>query len=358
MNEKFLRNGPIPPSIDIERKGYDQTLYIFPYAELRKLQESFRPTVVGNTSLVQNLTNAECIRAYGGRFTSGKGDVVAVTNDAMTDRNSTVFQVYIDNYDAVVMNWVCQDMPAYTHRSALIPGDSSYPGGIDFCDASKVAQNASNWTLDGHRIEYCLSKVVPDHCKLLFSTYILAIVIIMNAAKTASMIWAFRSQKEATLVTIGDAVASFLDRPEELTKGRCLMAEKDVNAGPLDWRRGDKDASVALPTAMTLNAKNTRRWFIAVGTTKWLIMVALFVLSIITVAILLQFGVRELSNYGLDLSSALSLGFGKLDTRALIDIGLPSTGVTGLISDVLLSNLAQLVCSTIRCSVFLLRFNS
>jgi hypothetical protein len=38
-------------------------------------------------------------------------------------------------------------------------------------------------------------------------------------------------QKDATLVTIGDALANFLDRPDELTKGRCLMAKVDVHKG-------------------------------------------------------------------------------------------------------------------------------
>ena len=357
MTEDFLDRGPIPPSIDIMRYANSGIGYLFDYSTLRNIQDYYtRPTVM-NESLVQNLSNAECIEAYGpSLITAGRSNVLAVTSSTTAAKNTSLLQIYLDNFDSVYEKWVCQDLPVHlwTHfhshtweESRYSPGPSSYPGGISFCDVATVARNASNWTLAGHKIDYCLSKVEPDRCKLLFSTYILAVVVLMNAAKAAGMIWTALSRKQTTLVTVGDAVKSFLDRPDELTKGRCLMAEKDVSSGPLRWTKNGQAASDTPPPTRTVSGFSGHHWFVAVSTKRWLMTVALFVASLTTVGVLLQYAIDELAGYLEKPSSVFSQGFGQLDIRALIDIGLPSKGLGGLVSDVLLSNLPQLICSSL-----------
>ncbi|KAK5146360.1 hypothetical protein LTR04_001061, partial [Oleoguttula sp. CCFEE 6159] len=38
-----------------------------------------------------------------------------------------------------------------------------------FCDIAKAKANATNWTIDGKKIQYCLAKIAPPECKLQFS---------------------------------------------------------------------------------------------------------------------------------------------------------------------------------------------
>lgn len=76
----------------------------------------------------------------------------------------------------------------------------------------------------GVRIDHCLAKKVETHCKLQFPVQLLVAVIICNCAKSVLMFWTLWHQHDKTLVTPGDAIASWLDNPDDLTKGDCLMA--------------------------------------------------------------------------------------------------------------------------------------
>lgn len=74
------------------------------------------------------------------------------------------------------------------------------------------------WILDGKEVHYCLSKIVPQHCKLMFSVHILIAVIACNAVKCLSMIWLICTQRESTFVTFGDGLSSWLRQPDRVTK--------------------------------------------------------------------------------------------------------------------------------------------
>lgn len=149
-------------------------------------------------------------------------------------------------------------------------------------------------------------------------------------------------QKDATLVTIGDAMASFLDTPDELTKGRCLMAKVDVDKGPLRWRlRGAGDIPNTKPLPVTYYAPLQRRWFGAASVKRWCVTMGLCLAGLITGAVLLGIGVGSIKSYLGGGQTVFSLGFGAVDSRAIIDAGLPQGGSGGLVSAVLLANLPQ-----------------
>ena len=71
-------------------------------------------------------------------------------------------------------------------------------------------------------IDYCLSKPVREHCKLQFSLTIMIVVIVCNMIETVCMIIILWKQDLEPLVTLGDAIASFLDRPDVTTKRNCI----------------------------------------------------------------------------------------------------------------------------------------
>ncbi len=197
----------------------------------------------------------------------------------------------------------------------------------------------------GAPIEYCLAQIAPSHCKLQFSMQILITVILMNVCKSVCMFLTLYRQKDATLVTIGDALSSFLDRPDPLTKDRCLMAKVDVHNGPLRWRAsGVKNTPNTKPLPVTYYAPLRRRWFAGATVLRWCITIGLCTAALITAGTLLGIGVGGTQTY-LSGQSVFSLGFGAVDSRSLIDVGLPQYGASGLLSSVLLANLPQAIVS-------------
>ena len=80
----------------------------------------------------------------------------------------------------------------------------------------------------GQKIDYCMSERTLPKCRLEFSVYILVAVIVCNIIKSVAMFWTLLRQRESTLVTFGDAISSWLDRPDETTIHRCLMSKKAV----------------------------------------------------------------------------------------------------------------------------------
>ncbi|KAK0259970.1 hypothetical protein LTR01_004511 [Friedmanniomyces endolithicus] len=223
--------------------------------------------------------------------------------------------------------------------------DSEQAQGTTNCDISGARNNAATWTMLGAKIEYCLAQIAPSHCKLQFSMQILITVILMNACKSACMFLTLYRQKDATLVTIGDALSSFLDRPDPLTKDRCLMAKVDVHNGPLRWRAsGVKNTPNTKPLPVTYYAPLRRRWFAGATVLRWCITIGLCTAALITAGTLLGIGVGGTQTY-LSGQSVFSLGFGAVDSRSLIDVGLPQYGASGLLSSVLLANLPQAIVS-------------
>lgn len=139
------------------------------------------------------------------------------------------------------------------------------------CDPPTARKNSNYWKVNGYEIEYCLSQLVRPHCKLQFSLTILGVVIAMNFCKFVSMFWTVFWQKSPTLVTVGDALASFLDSPDTLTQGRCLTSNDDIGKGPLQWLLEGSRLPNTRPPAVAYQTPIRRRWFAAGSARRWII---------------------------------------------------------------------------------------
>ncbi|KAL4921825.1 hypothetical protein BDW62DRAFT_97229 [Aspergillus aurantiobrunneus] len=87
----------------------------------------------------------------------------------------------------------------------------------------------------GIDIEGCLVIPREGKCQLLYNPPICIIVAITAAVKVAAMFLAAKLDRcrSEPLLTVGDAVASFLTRPDPTTKGACWMAKSDMGKS---WR--------------------------------------------------------------------------------------------------------------------------
>jgi hypothetical protein len=104
--------------------------------------------------------------------------------------------------------------------------DSSYS--YCFQVISAVIANAQNWKPDDFSAQYCLSEKVPGTCGFNMNLIIILIVVICNAGKLSGMLYVAFGSLEDPLITIGDAVSSFLTSPDHTTRDMCLVSRKDV----------------------------------------------------------------------------------------------------------------------------------
>jgi hypothetical protein len=96
-------------------------------------------------------------------------------------------------------------------------------------------------------IDYCLSEKSDPSCKVQFILAIAIVVTILNFFKVILIFYTALGTKENPLLTMGDAVASFLEQKDETTKGMCLLSVRDVKAhdqyflaGPQAWNGGQR----------------------------------------------------------------------------------------------------------------------
>ena len=202
------------------------------------------------------LTNEACIKVYMQEFLTDNANVLAVTsalNDSSLVLNST--------YPAYVYG----TMPDVQVGTGTWPWPCAnyFNSETNTCDTSALLSEAANWTIDvevgaSYPIQYCLSQPAEKHCTTQFSLLIIIIVIICNITKLACMIMLLLRQQAKPLVTLGDAVESFLETPDPTTENMCLADKSEFSAKK--------------PWSATRDSYEPRqlRWFAGASWKRWL----------------------------------------------------------------------------------------
>ena len=114
------------------------------------------------------------------------------------------------------------------------------------------------WRVSGYEIEFCMYQPVSEVCELQFYGLVLLIIIFCNSIKLATMIVTLFKASEPPLVTIGDCVATYLERPDENTSNLCLMGKTLALKGPLPKGR-----------VVQKWTRRRRWWFAAASVKRW-----------------------------------------------------------------------------------------
>ncbi|PWY89613.1 hypothetical protein BO94DRAFT_623599 [Aspergillus sclerotioniger CBS 115572] len=203
-------------------------------------------------------------------------------------------------------------------------------------------------------VSHCLVKEEEQRCQLFFSPPIAIVVIICNILKVICMALTARVERTDLMLTVGDALASFLTRPDPATLGRCLLSHADMTHGPQAWNL--PAISFGRPKGYTLSAPEypldpimpttselypsllpcRQRWYQAASRKRWAVVLSIFLACLITAIYLFTYAVRQSASF----STAMSLGFAQ--TRADTMIKHLSANMIAL---VLLTNTPQLVLS-------------
>ena len=247
------------------------------------------PTFIHNLGLnSKNLTrldNAACVQAYEGDWISEWRTVLLVTN---RHSNDSILDIYTSNHrdDLNDPSWLCG---FYQAESLRQPGTRT-------CDLGDLKTHLDNWSIkfwplsDGLppcpydlwecndarfqtvRIEYCLAEPVEPSCMISISTPLLITVIICNAAKLTCLVYTLLLGDFKPLITVGDAIASFLRSPDERTRECGLLSARNLRYKKSPVNEGKSDNLSHRPSAHLPKKWEWKCewWFHGASTGRWL----------------------------------------------------------------------------------------
>lgn len=214
---------------------------------------------------LHRLENSDCVDAYATAFQSTYGSVILVT-DNFREINSyevigleEVFQPteHMGGGEVGPFEWICEDI--------MLDG-----AGVCRNYLSEIrAQVASNsWEVGGYPISHCLSEISPEHCKLQHSLPLAVAIIVFNLIKAIIMCYVALTVADTPILTTGDAISSFMMKPDQFSRRRCLLSMEDVES-QRPWTSGEH---------ITYH-KQPKRWASALPPLRWAFGILLYVLT-------------------------------------------------------------------------------
>ena len=322
-----------------------------------------------NTESLSHLNRTQCIKRYISSTPGQKDVLVVAANITMEDKasmeggasNSSLLydMANVDNGPSWIWaeGWLCS---AFDQRPDLRPKS--------WCTADFLLSKEAEWTLRIYtwnsngtiekslwvKVDYCLSAGVESldgFCALRYSAEILLVVCILNLGKCAAIYYTaylhYRSDKtpreKASLVTIGDAAASFLAEKDPTTEHLPFASREDF--ARKEWPSRHSPWSHTGPSLYSI------RWFKAASYIQWLVMLTLYIAVLVIVAVLLAKGIdaEQRRDVAVDVRSLIAQGLGTPQPYA---VGLTSltksmSQVAGFYFAVLFANMWQ-VSRTVR----------
>ena len=137
-------------------------------------------------------------------------------------------------------------------------------------------------------ISGCKSERTGEKCKVQFSLEIMIVVICCNFVKACCMIMAVIRAREPTIVTLGDAVGSFLRIPDQTTIGMCFADRQFIEK---EWSRGCRTEP------RQWKQKEVKRWWNSISKTRWIISNFFCLIIVIAAVVSLQLAVELEAQY-------------------------------------------------------------
>ncbi|PUU76453.1 hypothetical protein B9Z19DRAFT_1149369 [Tuber borchii] len=280
----------------------------------------------GSTPGYEDLTAPQCIRLYSTDILQDRRNLFLITNHTS---NATYDNTFLDTWwyihagGALTATWTCL-----------------YLQGSLRCNTNKLASRVASgipWlvqigTGEMVKIKGCKSEKVAGKCKVQFSLGIMIAVICCNLVKACCMVMAVLRSREPTLVTLGDAIDSYLRIPDPTTMGICFADRRFIKrewrhgsrAGPRQWKR-----------------KGIQRWWTSVSKTRWITCIFFCSIAIIITGVLLGKGIGQDGEFlSTDLKSLWTRGFGKVNSVSVVTVRFQN-----ITQAILLANLPQTILS-------------
>ncbi|CUS09939.1 unnamed protein product, partial [Tuber aestivum] len=290
-----------------------------------------------NSQSYEDLTPARCTKIYNTDFMSKHRNLYLITNHSSntTHNNTLLGMIKVGALYISPSNWMC---PGYFDMTGTGPINTT-------CNPDKLASKVAKghpWrisVLGGSDVEIigCKSEKTPEKCKVQFSLGIMIVVICCNLIKACSMVIAVARSREPTLVTLGDALDSFLRTPDQATIGMCFAGQRFVKR---EWRSGLR----IMPEQWKV--KGVQRWRTSVSTTRWRTCNFFCLAVIVAAGWLLQSGMAKDGAYlqtdiaSMQKDKRWTRGFGKINSISLVALHFRN-----ITEATLLANLPQTILS-------------
>ncbi|PUU77989.1 hypothetical protein B9Z19DRAFT_1108550 [Tuber borchii] len=220
-----------------EPGAYSNLTAAIPYREEDRTFRSALEDYNASTSTYKDLNPSECIKLYNTDYVTSYGNSFLITQHSSntTHNNTLLDMIYVAGYETLSNIWPCSYHLMHgfhVHRVSEVA-----------CNPSKLMSNVTSglpWLMKlttGEEVEIggCKSERTAEQCKVQFSLEIMIVVICCNFVKACCMVIAVIRSREPTLVTLGDAVDSFLRTPDPTTMGICFADRQFIER---EWRRG------------------------------------------------------------------------------------------------------------------------
>lgn len=194
----------------------------------------------------KRISTANCAQTYKDRYISAYRNVVAITNnngsDPWNSRDWSIASINSDAYTIKTKNpvrvlqrplgseaisagadasgtWMCN----LRLTSEIGWRDPDHSLGCD--NNERLVGNPDDWgrgyQIGAARIQYCLAEELQEKCGLYFHSGLMLVVLLANVVKLCCMGLAAERllQGPKPLLTTGDAVESFISRPDPTKKG-------------------------------------------------------------------------------------------------------------------------------------------
>ncbi|KAL2839743.1 hypothetical protein BJY01DRAFT_250343 [Aspergillus pseudoustus] len=262
---------------------------------------------------LKNLTEIECYNAFAETYHTTYGSVILISDDVDSAYDYGHIEsepVWRPLQDWTPHSWMCQYDPV--------------------C-AAEAEQG--NWTLpwDPYRINSCLAERVPQRCRLQYSLPLTIAVIVANLAKAIILGYMSFSRADPPMLTTGDAVASFLHRPDPFSVGRCLLSAKEV--------RGSGQSTDDNQYRPVAYHGDRARWYSAVPKRKWVPIIIFWAVAIGICIGLIIYGQQN------DGSEIWAAKFGKTASMNASTIIKGDWWPKSLLANTIIANVPQLIFS-------------
>jgi hypothetical protein len=284
------------------------------------------------------LTNEECIGVYSKDFVEDRRNVLVVVKNPPTNEGSLLKRTLNEFPEKITTEynafaWIC-DSPELANQTGACCENEF---GFIPCSkmTSKLLERADRWETGGFEVDHCLSEVVASECHLHFSLILMAVVLGFNVLKVIGISYVAFRLGEAPLVTVGDAVESFIRHPDRTSEGMCLASHD----------------SVVTSTKLGYTATSMRfepgqhRFYEAATWKQWSFLLTLFAIAGAGTSVCLALGIDNFKG-DKTIENAWVIGLGTVKPQNLV-MGwkLPGYGNTSIIVSTLIANAPQALFS-------------
>lgn len=293
----------------------------------------------------KQMDNRDCINNYAHDFISQYRNVILMVSNVTAHPNETLLQVVVNelppsgHLDATFdsFHWICNDTQTSNKTNVW---DRNSAGFVPCAAIAPKLENIANawWKSGGYSISGCYAEETRPDCHLHFAPHFMGPVILMNIVKCLVIFYVAFRIVDVPLVTMGDAIESFIKHPDPTTAGMCLLTSHQAE------RTFTKSTAYTGPPAPQYFEAKRQHWRDVITKRQWALLIALVAVMLTGLILGIFFGTRSLAPP--TLANAWSLGLGQVQTQNLIlGANLPQLGASAVLVTALVANAPQALLS-------------